>query len=126
MEAAPVAGAREVREEDAFDVAAVLAWLRAQDLDPAATGALDAVPEVRQFTGGASNLTYLLRFSDRDLIVRRPPAGQKARGAHDMRREFTLQSRLRPVYPWVPAMVALCDDPTVVGSDFYVMGTSRT
>ena len=76
---------------------------------------------MRQFSGGASNLTYLLRWPRRDLILRRPPAGQKARGAHDMRREFTIQSRLRPVYPYVPRMVALCDDASVVGSDFYLM-----
>ena len=121
MDAAPVAGAREVREEDAFDVAAVLGWLRTQRLDAAVAGTPDADPEVLQFSGGASNLTYLLRFPGRDLVLRRPPTGQKARGAHDMRREFTIQSRLRPVYPWVPAMVALCDDPGVIGSEFYVM-----
>ena len=54
-----VPGAREVREEDAFDVARVAAWIREHADD--ATG-LDGEPEVRQFTGGASNLTYLLRF----------------------------------------------------------------
>ncbi len=39
---------------------------------------LVGTPEVRQFPGGASNLTYLLRYPDRDLILRRPPAGVKA------------------------------------------------
>ena len=38
-----------------------------------------------------------------------------------MRREFTIQSRLAPVFPYVPAMVAFCDDESVIGSDFYVM-----
>jgi aminoglycoside phosphotransferase (APT) family kinase protein len=106
----------EVREEDAFDVPAVAAWLRehAEDV-PAGT------PHVRQFPGGASNLTYLLSYADRDLILRRPPAGAKAKSAHDMRREFTIQSRLAPVFGLVPAMVAFCDDQHVIGSDFYVM-----
>ena len=64
-----VPGASEVREEDAFDVARVAAWLREHAATPEG---LDGEPEVRQFTGGASNLTYLLRFpSGRDLIVRR-------------------------------------------------------
>jgi aminoglycoside phosphotransferase (APT) family kinase protein len=121
MDATEVAGAGAVRQEDAFDVAGVAAWLRREDLPPEILADLQGDPEVRQFSGGASNLTYLLRYPDRDLILRRPPAGQKARGAHDMRREFTIQSRLRPVYPYVPRMVALCDDESVLGSDFYVM-----
>lgn len=110
--------AGEVREEDAFDVAAVADWLREHATDP---DGLDGTPEVRQFAGGASNLTYLLRFPARDLILRRPPRGVKARGAHDMGREFTIQSRLAPVFGYVPAMVAFCEDDAVIGSDFYVM-----
>jgi aminoglycoside phosphotransferase (APT) family kinase protein len=45
----------------------------------------------------------------------------KAASAHDMKREFLIQSRLQPVYPLVPSMIALCDDQSVIGSDFYVM-----
>jgi aminoglycoside phosphotransferase (APT) family kinase protein len=109
----------EVRTEDAVDVDALTAWLAEHADVPA------GLPEVRQFPGGASNLTYLLRYPDgeagRELILRRPPTGAKARGAHDMRREFTIQSRLAPVFDYVPQMVAFCDDPAVLGSDFYVM-----
>ena len=111
-----VSGARRVREEDSFDVAAVSAWLGEHAQDPP-----KGVPEVRQFSGGASNLTYLLRYPDRDLILRRPPAGSKARGAHDMGREYRIQSLLAPVFPHVPTMVAFCDDTSVIGSEFYVM-----
>ncbi|GHC90327.1 aminoglycoside phosphotransferase [Nocardiopsis terrae] len=113
-----VAGAREVRAEDAFDAAAVADWLRGQAED---TAGLEGVPEVRQFSGGASNLTYLLRYPGQDLILRRPPAGRKARSAHDMGREYRVQSRLAPVFPYVPAMVAFCGDESVIGSEFYVM-----
>jgi aminoglycoside phosphotransferase (APT) family kinase protein len=104
-----------VRDEDAFDTAAVTAWL-ASHVD-----GLGELCEVRQYPGGASNLTYLLRFADRELILRRPPAGHKAASAHDMRREYRVQSRLRPVYPYVPNVLALCTEPEVLGSDFYVM-----
>ena len=109
-----------LRDEDAFDVDAVAAWLRE------AAGAEDAevvagAPQVRQYPGGASNLTYLLRYPAGDLILRRPPVGAKARGAHDMGREFRIQSALRPVFARVPRMVAFCDDDAVLGSDFYVM-----
>ncbi|RYU10469.1 phosphotransferase family protein [Nocardioides iriomotensis] len=108
-----------VRDEDAFDVDAVASWLREHADD--ATG-LDGTPDVTQFAGGASNLTYRLDWpSGRSLILRRPPAGVKAKGAHDMGREHTIQSRLAPVFPYVPAMVAFCQDEAVIGSDFYVM-----
>ncbi|MDO7868104.1 phosphotransferase family protein [Nocardioides jiangxiensis] len=119
MAASPeVAGAREVRDEDAFDVAAVDAWLRTT---AGASGWGDGLPEVRQFSGGASNLTYLLRYPAKDLILRRPPAGTKARGAHDMGREYRIQAALAPVFPYVAPMVGLCTDEAVLGSEFYVM-----
>ncbi|WP_017584691.1 phosphotransferase family protein [Nocardiopsis ganjiahuensis] len=113
-----VPGAREVRAEDAFDAAAVADWLGEHAGDRAG---MEGLPEVRQFSGGASNLTYLLRYPERDLILRRPPAGRKAKGAHDMGREYRIQSRLAPVFPYVPAMVAFCEDASVIGSEFYVM-----
>ena len=103
-----------VREEDRFDVAAMHAWLRGYV-------GFDELPQVLQFRSGASNLTYLLKYPGRELVLRRPPVGMKAASAHDMKREFLIQSRLQPVYPLVPSMIALCDDQTVIGSDFYVM-----
>ncbi len=106
---------RPVREGDRFDVDAVTAWLHGAV--PGLTGA----PEVRQFTAGASNLTYLLHFPDRDLILRRPPVGRKAAGAHDMAREYRLQQALAPTFALVPEMVALCEDEAVLGATFYVM-----
>lgn len=129
-----VEGARPVRTEDAFDVAAVDTWLRTATASPPLRSASPTpesasltsplpggLPEVRQFSGGASNLTYLLRYPDRDLILRRPPAGTKAKGAHDMGREYRIQQQLAPVFPYVPRMVAHCTDDAVIGSEFYVM-----
>jgi aminoglycoside phosphotransferase (APT) family kinase protein len=108
---------RPVRDEDAFDVEAVAAWLR----DHAPAYDLAGTPDVRQFPGGASNLTYLLTYPGRDLILRRPPAGVTARSAHDMGREHDIQAALAPVFPYVATMVGLCRDETVIGSEFYVM-----
>jgi aminoglycoside phosphotransferase (APT) family kinase protein len=114
---ADAVSAGDVREEDRFDLAAVDAWLT----EHAPAVELTGPPEVHQFSGGASNLTYLLRYPERELILRRPPAGTKATSAHDMAREFTIQRALKPIYRYVPEMVALCEDPTVIGSSFYVM-----
>ncbi|MFJ9787171.1 phosphotransferase family protein [Amycolatopsis sp. NPDC101161] len=106
----------EVREEDAFDAAAVHTWLATR-----VEGLGAEPPHVRQFPGGASNLTYLLTYPDRELILRRPPAGHKAASAHDMRREYRVQHALKPVFPYVPRMLAFGDDESVLGGDFYVM-----
>lgn len=104
-----------VRPDDAFDVIAVNGWLKQH------VAGLAGTPVVTQFTGGASNLTYLLRYPGRDLVMRRPPAGKKASSAHDMAREYLVQSRLKPAFPYVPTVLALCQDDRVLGTDFYVM-----
>lgn len=113
-----IRGTRTVRSEDAIDVDRLTAWLADTVPAEAPTG----TPTIRQFSGGASNLTYLLRFADRDLIVRQPPRGDKPAGAaHDMAREYRIQSALAPVFPYVPRTIALCEDTSVIGSPFYVM-----
>src|SRR4051794_36939254 len=112
---APLDEPKDVRADDAIDAERVGAWLAER------VPGLDGTPQVKQYSGGASNLTYLLRYPDRDLILRRPPAGTKAKSAHDMRREFRIQQLLKPTFPYVPQMVAFCDDPAVLGADFYVM-----
>lgn len=105
----------QVREGEALDAKAVSAWLRAQGIDVAGE------PEVTQFAGGASNWTYRLQYDNHDLILRRPPKGTKAKSAHDMVREYTVQKALTDAYPYVPKMIALCTDESIIGTDFYIM-----
>jgi len=76
---------------------------------------------VEQFPAGFSNLTYLLRFQDRELVLRRPPIGAKIKTAHDMSREYRILSHLHPVYNKVPRPLLFCDDETILGAPFYVM-----
>ena len=109
-------GAGPVRDEDAFDVAVLDSWLRDRTQLPDSS-----LPEVMQFGGGVSNLTYLLRYPERDLVLRRPPTGQKAAGAHDMQREYDIQRMLAPSFPAVPQMVGYEADESILGSPFYVM-----
>lgn len=106
---------RAVRAGEELDAERVTEWLRT------VVPALQGLPEVTQFAGGASNWTYGLRYASHDLILRRPPSGTRAKSAHDMGREFKVQSALRPVFGAVPEMIALCTDPDVLGVDFYVM-----
>lgn len=104
-----------VRAGEEFDVAALDAWLKAR------VPSLSGMPRVTQFSGGASNWTYRLEYDRDDLVLRRPPAGTKAKSAHDMSREYRVQNALRPVFSYVPEMIAHCDDASVIGSEFYVM-----
>ena len=116
---------RAVRGDDALDVAAITAWLSARV--PGLTG----LPAVHQFRGGASNLTYLLTWPGvgdapgRELILRRPPFGKKAKSAHDMGREVRFLRALRPVYDGLPEVAAHCEDPAVADGEFYAMERLR-
>ena len=104
-----------MRAGEELDVAKVDLWLKSQ------VSGLAGAAEVTQYPGGASNWTYRLRYESHDLVLRRPPAGTKAKSAHDMGREYRIQKALRPVFPVVPEMVAFCDDLSVIGCEFYVM-----
>ena len=73
-----------------------------------------------QFPSGHSNLTYLIRFGDREMILRRPPFGSKVKTAHDMGREYRVLSKLHSAYPPAPHVLLFCDDLSVLGSPFYL------
>jgi aminoglycoside phosphotransferase (APT) family kinase protein len=76
---------------------------------------------IRQFGGGASNLTYLVRFGSRDIVLRRPPFGSQVKTAHDMGREYRVLSNLHKAYSLAPKVLAYCEDDTVLGAPFYLM-----
>jgi aminoglycoside phosphotransferase (APT) family kinase protein len=100
-----------------------------EELDwPAAEAYIaERLPDVRgpmtvlQFPGGSANLTYLLSFAGRELVLRRPPFGVVAPGAHDMKREYKVLSRLWRVFDRAPHAYVFCDDHSVIGADFLVM-----
>ena len=77
--------------------------------------------EVSQFPSGFSNLTYLIKTSQREFVLRRPPFGAEIKGGHDMHREFNVLSLLKPVYPAVPKPELYCADESVLGAPFYLM-----
>ena len=105
----------QVRAGEELDWASLEQYLRAE------IEGLDREMEVLQFPNGSANLTYFVRFGDRRFVVRRPPFGQIAPGAHDMKREFRTLSRLWRGYDPAPRAFAFCDDHSVIGSDFLVI-----
>lgn len=98
--------------------------LPAEVIDPylkAHIPGLEGTPRISQFPGGASNLTYLLEYPSQELVLRRPPFGQKAKSAHDMGREFRILNRLNAGFPYCPKAYLHCTDVSVIGAEFYVM-----
>ncbi len=81
--------------------------------------------QVRQFGGGAANLTYLLRFGPppdaAEYVLRRPPLGPVAPSSHDMAREYKVLSVLHREFPEAPRALLFCDDSDIVGAPFFVM-----
>jgi len=85
----------------------------------------DAPMEVEQFPGGHSNLTYLVRFGDVEMVLRRPPFGPVPPRAHDMARECRVLAAVHPHFPLAPRPLLLCEDTAVIGSVFFVMERRR-
>src|SRR5436853_7767680 len=81
------------------------------------TGDLDIEPVGE----GHSNVTYLVRRGDREVVVRRPPRPPLPPSAHDVLREARLLRALAGTPARVPAVLAVCADEEVIGAPFYVM-----
>jgi aminoglycoside phosphotransferase (APT) family kinase protein len=111
---------RPVRSGEELDAVPLEDWIRERLPD------LPAGPlEVEQFPGGHSNLTYLLRFGEHEMVLRRPPFGSKVKTAHDMGRELRVLSHLQGHYSKAPRTLAGCDDASVIGAPFYLMERVR-
>ena len=86
------------------------------------TGVARGRPQIERLGGGLSNATFLLRFDDgRDLVLRRPPRAPGHPSAHNVVREARILTALAETSVPVPRVLAVCDDPEVIGAPFYVM-----
>jgi aminoglycoside phosphotransferase (APT) family kinase protein len=110
-------GTQPVSDKQAFDVAALSAWLE-QNL-PGFAGPLT----VESFKGGQSNPTYKLNTPTQCYVMRAKP-GPVAKllpSAHAIEREFAVMSGLYGTDVPVPRMHCLCEDEAIIGRAFYVM-----
>ena len=100
-----------------------------QTLDLDAVGAylknhldgFDGPIEAEKFASGQSNPTFLLKTSQRTVVLRRKPPGQLLKSAHAVDREYRVQKALEGSAVPVAKMHLLCEDDSVIGSSFYVM-----
>jgi aminoglycoside phosphotransferase (APT) family kinase protein len=112
-----------VRPGEELDRATLESWLRPRLVD--ILEGTDEPLDILQFPNGSANLTYLIHLGSHELVLRRPPMGQLAPGAHDMRREYKVLSRLWRRFDRAPRAYVFCDDPAVLGADFFVMERRR-
>lgn len=110
---------RETRADERLDLARLEPYLRAQL--PQAEGEIS----VLQFGGGHANLTYMITIGAQEWVLRRPPLGPVAPGAHDMKREHRVLSRLYEAFALAPRSFLLCEDLEVIGAEFQVMERRR-
>jgi aminoglycoside phosphotransferase (APT) family kinase protein len=100
-----------------YDTAAVEAWMARHV--PALTPPLTWT----RLEGGHSNLTFMLQDAQgRRAVIRRPPMGELLPKAHDMSREWAVISALGNTPVPVPQALGFCEDTSVTGAHFYVMG----
>ena len=105
----------KIREGEELNISLLEIYLR--DALPGITDTLT----IKQFPSGFSNLTYLIKTGKREMILRRPPFGKKAKTAHDMKREYDILSALKGHYPYCPDPLLYCDNPEVMETPFYLM-----
>jgi aminoglycoside phosphotransferase (APT) family kinase protein len=114
MTAGPVSE-QSAGQPPGLDAPRVTAWLRD------AVG-LDAPVRLARTGQGQSNLTFLVEdASGRRVVLRRPPLGQLARGAHDMHREHRILAALAAQPVPTPRPLAISVDGAVAGATVYAM-----
>ena len=70
---------------------------------------------------GHSNHTFLVTRGDRRFVLRRPPRGPIPPSAHDVLREARVIGAVGPAGVRAPAVLAVGDDPAIIGVPFFVM-----
>jgi aminoglycoside phosphotransferase (APT) family kinase protein len=111
----PAAGLRPPPDQHAFDTARLADWMQARIEGFA--GPVD----VRQFAGGQSNPTFMVRSADHQYVLRRKPPGKLLPSAHAVEREYRVLVALAGTDVPVAKTYALCEDTSVIGTAFYVM-----
>lgn len=81
----------------------------------------DSPLQVKPLSAGFSNLTYFIKKGEWQAVLRRPPFGPLPPKAHDMKREFEIQSKLHRFFSLVPQPYIYCEDTKIMDRHFYVM-----
>ena len=74
-----------------------------------------------KFPGGQSNPTFRIDANSGSYVLRRQPPGKLLKSAHAVDREFRVLAALKETEVPVAEVYHLCEDPSVIGSMFYLM-----
>jgi aminoglycoside phosphotransferase (APT) family kinase protein len=106
-----------VEVEPHIDVQTLQRWMDARGL-PGSGAPLSA----RYISGGASNEIFALQRGDVRMALRKPPAKVPKGRNEIMLREFRVIAALNDTDVPHPRGIAVCDDTSVLGACFYIMG----
>ncbi len=81
----------------------------------------EGISSIKQFKGGQSNPTFLIKSVNKNYVLRRKPPGNLLKSAHAVDREYKIIKALKKVNFPVPETHILCTDDSVIGTIFYVM-----
>jgi aminoglycoside phosphotransferase (APT) family kinase protein len=90
-------------------------------LDEHGLGEAGAPLEASPVGEGHSNVTFLIRRGETELVLRRPPRPPLPPSAHDVLREAQLLTAVEHADVRTPRVLATCADESVIGAPFYVM-----
>ncbi|WP_426416171.1 phosphotransferase [Aestuariirhabdus sp. LZHN29] len=74
-----------------------------------------------KFAGGQSNPTFKIEAASGTYVLRRQPPGKLLKSAHAVDREYRVIKALANSEVPVAGVYHLCEDPSVIGSMFYLM-----
>jgi len=118
--------AKKVRDEDQLDRQKLHEYLSSH----LSGFNSDSQLTLKQYAGGASNMTYLLQWQENntavknnqyEAILRTAPLGANIKSAHDMGREYKVLRLLQNHFKYSPKALLMCEDETIIGRPFYIM-----
>lgn len=112
-------GTVEVDEKDRLDLDALTVWFTNN------VEGFSGPINYQKFKGGQSNPTYRIETPKTLYVLRRQPFGKLLPSAHAVDREYKAMSGLYPTGFPVPRTFGLCEDPSVIGSKFFVMSLAE-
>ncbi|MDB5914492.1 MAG: aminoglycoside phosphotransferase [Ramlibacter sp.] len=86
-----------------------------------AVGGLAGPMRVEKIGGGQSNPTFFVSYDNRQLVLRKKPAGDVLPSAHAVDREYRVMKALAATDLPVPPVLLYHPEPDVIGTPFYVM-----
>ena len=106
----------KIRDNHSFNIKKLESWLSAN------LSNFNDILSVKQFVGGQSNPTFLITSKNgAKVILGKKPPGKLLPSAHAIEREYRVQNSLNNTSIPCPRMLMLCEDPSVIGTPFYLM-----